>query len=197
MRKGYVWILIIMSLMGTLYLYINIHRYIDTKIFFRYEINYFFEFRDYFNNITIENEMFRYIVKDDYIYTYGLSGYTKTKLGLGIHIIKALNMEYDKNYINGIERRKSYSSLEEIKNKYMDEDVTFITSFDSMDDEDINTFYSLYKRKKDLEEDLSTIEKSRFSYKDGKKVAQGLRELNNSLLKEYMKRNGKINNTSK
>ena len=197
MRKGYVWILIIMSLMGTLYLYINIHRYIDTKIFFRYEINYFFEFRDYFNNITIENEMFRYIVKDDYIYTYGLSGYTKTKLGLGIHIIKALNMEYDKNYINEIERRKSYSSLEEMKDKYMDEDVAFTTSFQSMDDEDINIFYSLYKRKKALEEDLSTIEKSRFSYKDGKKVAQGLRELNNSLLKEYMKRNGKINNTSK
>lgn len=197
MRKVYVWFLIIISLIGTLYLYINIHRYMTTKTFFRYEINYFFEFRDYFNNITIENEMFRHIVKDDYIYTYGLSGYTKTKLGLGIHIIKALNLEYDKNYINEIERRKSYSSLEEIKNKYMDEDVNFITSFEGMDDEDINTFYSLYKRKKDLEEDLSTIEKSHFSYKDGKKVAQGLRELNNSLLKEYMKRNGEINNTSK
>ena len=197
MRKVYAWILIILAIMGLLYLYINIHRYMTTKTFFRYEINYFFEFRDYFNNITIENEMFRYIVKDDYIYTYGLSGYTKTKLGLGIHIIKALNIEYDKNYINEIERRKSYSSLEEIKNKYMDEDVTFNTSFDSMDNEDINTFYSLYKRKKDLEEDLSTIEKSRFSYKDGKKVAQGLRELNDSLIKEYMKRNGEINNTSK
>ena len=197
MRKVYVWFLIIISLIGTLYLYINIHRYMTTKTFFRYEINYFFEFSDYFNNITIENEMFRYIVKDDYIYTYGLSGYTKTKLGLGIHIIKALNMEYDKNYIHDIEGRRSYSSLEVIRNKYMDEDITFITSFDSMDDEDINTFYSLYKRKKDLEEDLSTIEKSRFSYKDGKKVAQGLRELNDSLIKEYMKRNGEINNTSK
>ena len=177
--------------MGTFYLYINIHRYMTTKTFFRYEINYFFEFRDYFNNITIENEMYTYIVKGDYIYTYGLSGYTKTKLGLGIHIIKVLNVEYDKNYINEIERRKSYSSLEEIKDKYMDEDVAFITSFQSMDDEDINTFYLLYNWRKDIEEDLSTIEKSRFSYKDGKKVAQGLRELNDSLLKEYMKRNEK------
>ena len=197
MRKVYIWFLIIVAIIGTLYLYINIHRYMTTKTFFRYEINYFFEFRDYFNNITIENEMFRYIVKDDYIYTYGLSGYTKTKLGLGIHIIKVLNMEYDKNYINEIERRKSYSSLEEIKNKYIGDDVTFTVSFVTMDDEDINTFYSLYKRKKDIEEDLSIIEKSRFSYKDGKKVAQGLRELNNSLIKEYMKRNGEINNTSK
>lgn len=197
MRKGYVWILIIMAITDLLYLYINIHRYMTTKTFFRYEINYFFEFRDYFNDITIENEMYTYIVRGDYIYTYGLSGYTKTKLGLGIHIIKVLNVEYDKNYINEIERRKSYSSLEEMKDKYMDEDVAFTTSFQSMDDEDINIFYSLYKRKKALEEDLSTIEKSRFSYKDGKKVAQGLRELNNSLLKEYMKRNGEINNTSK
>ena len=196
MRKGYVWILIIMAITGLLYLYINIHRYMTTKTFFRYEINYFFEFRDYFNDITIENEMYTYIVRGDYIYTYGLSGYTKTKLGLGIHIIKVLNVEYDKNYINEIERRKSYSSLEEMKDKYMDEDVAFTTSFQSMDDEDINIFYSLYKRKKALEEDLSTIEKSRFSYKDGKKVAQGLRELNNSLLKEYMKRNGEINTTS-
>ena len=113
--------------------------------------------------------MYTYIVRGDYIYTYGLSGYTKTKLGLGIHIIKVLNVEYDKNYINEIERRKSYSSLEEMKDKYMDEDVAFTTSFQSMDDEDINIFYSLYKRKKALEEDLSTIEKSRFSYKDGKK----------------------------
>ena len=196
MRKVYAWILIIIAIIAPLYLYINIHRYMDTKTFFRYEINYFFEFRDYFNDITIENEMFRYIVKDDYIYTYGLSGYTKTKLGLGIHIIKALNLEYDKNYINEIERRKSYSSLEEIKNKYMDEDVNFITSFEGMDDEDINTFYSLYKRKKDIEEDLSIIEKSRFSYKDGKKVAQGLRDLNASLVKEYMKRNGERKETN-
>ena len=196
MRKICIWFLIIVGIIGPLYLYINIHRYMTTKTFFRYEINYFFEFRDYFNNITIENEMYTYIVKGDYIYTYGLSGYTKTKLGLGIHIIKVFNVEYDKNYINEIERRKSYSSLEEIKNKYMDEDVTFITSFDSMDNEDINTFYSLYKRKKDLEEDLSSIEKSRFSYKDGKKVAQGLRELNNSLVKEYRKRNGEIKETN-
>ena len=196
MRKGYVWILIILSIIGTLYLYINIHRYMTTKTFFRYEITYFYELRDYFNNVNIENEMYSYIVKGDYIYTYGLSGYTKTKLGLGIYIVKVLNMEYDKNYIDDIERRKSYSSLERLKNNYMD-DANFTTSFQSMDDEDINTFYLLYKRIPDIEVFLSSIEKSHLSYKDGKKVAQGLRELNNSLLKEYMKRNGEINNTSK
>lgn len=77
------------------------------------------------------------------------------------------------------------------------DDANFTTSFQSMDDEDINTFYLLYKRIPDIEVFLSSIEKSHLSYKDGKKVAQGLRELNNSLLKEYMKRNGEINNTSK
>ena len=98
-RKVYVWLLIIVAIIGPLYLYINIHRYMDTKAFFRYEINYFYELRDYFNNLTIENKMYRYIVKDDYLYTYGVSGYTKTKLGLGIHIIKVLNGEYEKNIL--------------------------------------------------------------------------------------------------
>lgn len=191
MRKICIWFLIIVGILGPLYLYINIHRYMTTKTFFRYEINYFFEFRDYFNDINIENKVYSYTVKGDNLYTYGLSGYTKTKLGLDIHIIKVLNIEYDKNYIHDIEERKSYSSLEGLKNKYMYDDVTFTKSFHSMDDEDINTFYMLYKRIPDIEVFLSSIEKSRFSYKDGKKVAQGLRELNNSLIKEYMKRNGK------
>ena len=60
-----------------------------------------------------------------------------------------------------------------------------------MDDEDLNTFYLLFKKLNDIEEYLSPIEKSHLYYKDGKKVAQGLRELNDSLIKEYMKRNGK------
>ena len=199
MRKVYVWILIIMVIISPLYLYINIHRYIDTKTFFRYEITYFYELRDYFNNLTIENKMYAYIVKDDYLYTYGLSGYTKIKLGLGVNIIKVLNTEYEKNYITDVEGRGSfYSSIEELRYGYLD-DITLLRSFEDMDDEDINTFYLLYKRKGDIEEHLSLIEKYRFSYKDGKKVAQGLRGLNNSLVKEYMKRNGKweINNTSK
>ena len=161
----------------------------DTKTFFRYEINYFYELRDYFNNLTIENKMYRYVVKDDYLYTYGVSGYTKIRLGLGIHIIKVLNDEYEKNYIANVEGRGSfYSSIEELRYGYLD-DITFFTNFEDMDDEDINTFYSLYKRKKDIEENLSTIEKSNLYYKDGKKVAQGLRELNDSLVKEYRKRN--------
>ena len=191
MRKACVWFLIVVVIMGPLYLYINIHRYMDTKTFFRYEITYFYELRDYFNNLTIENNMYTYIVKGDYLYTYGVSGYTKTKLGLGIHIIKVLNVEYEKNYIAQVEGRGSfYSSIEELRYGYLD-DITLLTSFEDMDDEDLNTFYLLFKEPNDIEEHLSLIEKSDLYYKDGKKVAQGLRELNNSLVKEYMKRNGK------
>ena len=199
MRKIYVWLLIIVAIMGPLYLYVNIHRYMDTKTFFRYEINYFYELRDYFNNLTIENNMYSYIVKGDYLYTYGLSGYTKIKLGLGIHIIKVLNVEYEKNYIADVEGRGSfYSSIEDLRYGYLD-NIIFLTNFENIDDEDLDTFYFLYKEMMDVEEYLSIIEKYPDDYKDGKKVAQGLRELNDSLIKEYMKRNGKweINNTSK
>ena len=190
-RKVYIWFFIIVAIIGPLYLYINIHRYMDIKTFFRYEITYFYELRDYFNNLTIENKMYRYVVKDDYLYTYGVSGYTKTKLGVGIHIIKVLNVEYEKNYIAQVEGRGSfYSSIEELRYGYLD-DITLLKSFEDMDDEDLNTFYLLFKEPNDIEKYLSFIEKSDLYYKDGKKVAQGLRELNNSLLKEYMKRNGK------
>ena len=191
LRKVCIWFLIIMAIMGPLYLYINIHRYMDIKTFFRYEITYFYELRDYFNNLTIENKMYRYVVKDDYLYTYGVSGYTKTKLGVGTHIIKVLNVEYEKNYIAQVEGRGSfYSSIDELRYGYLD-DITLLTSFEDMDDEDLNTFYLLFKEPNDIEKYLSFIEKSDLYYKDGKKVAQGLRELNNSLVKEYMKRNGK------
>ena len=44
----------------------------DIKTFFRYEITYFYELRDYFNNLTIENKMYKYIVKGAYLYTYGV-----------------------------------------------------------------------------------------------------------------------------
>ena len=196
MRKVYVWILIIMAIIGPLYLYINIHRYIDTKTFFRYEITYLYELRDYFNNLTIENNIYRYVVKDDYLYTYGLSGYTKIKLGVGIHIIKVLNVEYEKNYIANVEGRGTfYSSIEELRYGYLD-DITLLRSFEDMDDEDLNTFYLLFKKLNNIEEYLLPIEKSHLYYKDGKKVAQGLRDLNNSLVKEYMKRNGEIKTIS-
>ena len=196
MRKVCIWFLIIVAIIGPLYLYINIHRYIDTKTFFRYEITYFYELRDYFNNLTIENNMYNYIVKGDYLYTYGVSGYTKTKLGLGIHIIKVLNMEYEKNYIAQVEGRGSfYSSIEELRYGYLD-NITLLTSFEDMDDEDLNTFYLLFKETNDIEEDLSIIEKYPYDYKDAKKVTQGLRELNNSLVKEYMRRNGEIKETN-
>ena len=182
--------------MGPLYLYINIHRYMDIKTFFRYEITYFYELRDYFNNLTIENKMYRYIVKGDYLYTYGVSGYTKIKLGLGIHIIKVLNVEYEKNYIADVEGRGSfYSSIEDLRYGYLD-NIIFFTNFEDMDDEDLDTFYLLYKEMKDDEEYLSIIEKYPDVYKDAKKVVQGLRDLNDSLIKEYRKRNGEIKETN-
>ena len=182
--------------MGLLYLYINIHRYMTTKTFFRYEINYFYELRDYFNNLTIENNMYWYIVKGDYLYTYGVSGYTKIKLGVAIHIIKVLNGEYEKNYIADVEGRGSfYSSIGELRYGYLD-DITFLTNFEDMDDEDLDTFYLLYKEMKDDEEYLSIIEKYPDVYKDAKKVVQGLRDLNDSLIKEYRKRNGEIKETN-
>ena len=196
MRKVYAWILIILAIMGLLYLYINIHRYMTTKTFFRYEINYFYELRDYFNNLTIENNMYWYIVKGDYLYTYGVSGYTKIKLGVAIHIIKVLNGEYEKNYIADVEGRGSfYSSIGELRYGYLD-DITFLTNFEDMDDEDLDTFYLLYKEMKDDEEYLSIIEKYPDVYKDAKKVVQGLRDLNDSLIKEYRKRNGEIKETN-
>lgn len=196
MRKACVWFLIVVAIIGPLYLYINIHRYMDTKTFFRYDINYFYELRDYFNNLTIENKMYRYIVKGDYLYTYGVSGYTKIKLGLGIHIIKVLNVEYEKNYIADVEGRGSfYSSIEDLRYGYLD-NIIFLTNFEDMDDEDLDTFYLLYKEVKDVEEYLSIIEKYPYGYKDGKKVTQGLRELNNSLVKEYRRRNGEIKETN-
>ena len=196
MRKACVWFLIIVAIIGPLYLYINIHRYMDIKTFFRYEITYFYELRDYFNNLTIENKMYRYIVKGDYLYTYGVSGYTKIKLGLGIHIIKVLNVEYEKNYIADVEGRGSfYSSIEELRYGYLD-DITLLTNFEDMDDEDLDTFYLLYKEMMDVEEYLSIIEKYPDGYKDAKKVVQGLRDLNDSLVKEYRKRNGEIKETN-
>ena len=146
----------------------------DIKTFFRYEITYFYELRDYFNNLTIENKMYTYIVKGDYLYTYGVSGYTKIKLGLGIHIIKVLNVEYEKNYIADVEGRGSfYSSIGELRYGYLD-DITLLRNFEDMDDEDmddedINTFYLLYKRIPDIEEYLSIEEKYPYDYKDEKK----------------------------
>ena len=196
MRKVCIWFLIIVAIIGPLYLYINIHRYMDTKTFFRYEINYFYELRDYFNNLTIENKVYSYTVKDDNLYIYGVSGYTKIKLGLGIHIIKVLNMEYEKNYIADVEGRGSfYSSIEELRYGYLD-NITLLTNFEDMDDEDLDTFYLLYKKTKIDEEYLAIIEKYPYGYKDGKKVTQGLRELNNSLIKEYRKRNREIKETN-
>ena len=181
-----------MAMVGFLYLYVNIHRYLDTKTFFRYEITFVFELRDYFNQRTIENEMFTYIVKNDTLYAYGLSGYTKVKLGMGVHIIKILNPEYESNYIPSLDARGPYySSIDELRQKY-GSNLILEYNFHVLDDTDIATFVELLNETKSRESShYSFLEDSGDLYKDGKKMAQGLRILNDALIGEYMERTEK------
>ena len=178
--------------MGPLYLYINIHKYMDTKTFFRYEITFVFELRDYFNQRTIENEMFTYVVKNDTLYVYGLSGYTKVELGMGVHIIKILNPEYESNYIPSLDARGPYySSIDELRQEY-GSNLILEYNFDVLDDTDIATFVELLNETKSKESTYySFLEDSGDLYKDGKKMAQGLRTLNDALIREYMERTEK------
>lgn len=193
MRKACVWFLIIVAIIGSLYLYINIHRYMDTKTFFRYEITFVFELRDYFNQKTIENEMFTYVLKNDTLYVYGLSGYTKVYLGLDVHIVKILNPEYENNYIQSLDGRGSYySSIDELRQEY-GSNLILEHNFDTVDDSDITTFMELLSKSKPRESaSYNFLEDSGDLYKDGKKMAQGLRSINDSLIKEYEKRNREI-----
>ena len=179
-------------MVGFLYLYVNIHRYLDTKTFFRYEITFVFELRDYFNQRTIENEMFTYVVKNDTLYVYGLSGYTKVNLGMGVHIIKTLNPEYENNYIPSLDARGPYySSIDELRQEY-GSNLILEHNFDALDDTDIATFVELLNETKSRESShYSFIEDSGDLYKDGKKMAQGLRILNDALIGEYMERTEK------
>ena len=183
-------LLLILAMVGSLYLYVNIHRYLDTKTFFRYEITFVFELRDYFNQRTIENEMFTYIVKNDTLYAYGLSGYTKVKLGMGVHIIKILNPEYESNYIPSLDARGPYySSIDELRQEYGG-NLILEHNFDALDDTDIATFVELLNETKSRESShYSFLEDSGDLYKDGKKMAQGLRMLNDALIGEHFKRN--------
>ena len=188
--KFYLFFLLIMAMVGFLYLYVNIHRYLDTKTFFRYEITFVFELRDYFNQRTIENEMFTYIVKNDTLYVYGLSGYTKVKLGMGVHIIKVLNPEYESNYIPSLDARGPYySSIDELRQEY-GSNLILEHHFGALDDTDIATFVELLNETKSRESShYSFLEDSGDLYKDGKKMAQGLRSLNDDLIREHFKRN--------
>ena len=189
-RKVCIWFLIIMAIMGPLYLYINIHQYMDIKTFFRYEITFAFELRDYFNRKTIENEIFTYVLKNDTLYVYGLSGYTKVYLGLDVHIVKILNPEYENNYIQSLDGRGSYySSIDELRQEY-GSNLILEHHFGALDDTDIATFVELLNETKSRESShYSFLEDSGDLYKDGKKMAQGLRILNNDLIREHFKRN--------
>jgi hypothetical protein len=188
--KFYLFFLLIMAMVGSLYLYVNIHRYLDTKIFFRYEITFVFELRDYFNQRTLENEMFTYVVKNDTLYVYGLSGYTKVKLGMGVHIIKILNPEYESNYIPSLDARGPYySSIDELRQEY-GSNLMLEHNFGALDDTDIATFVELLNETRSRESShYSFLEDSGDLYKDGKMMAQGLRILNDALIGEHFKRN--------
>lgn len=192
MRKIWTILLIIFAIIGGIHIYINIHQYINTETFFRYKITFVFELRDYFNQKTIENEMFGYIVKNDTLYVYGLSGYTKVKLGLAIQIIKIINPEYENNYIPTLDGRGSfYSSINELREEYGN-NLILENNFEKLNDTDISIFIELFNEAKSRElVHYNFLEDSGDLYKDGKKIGQGLRLLNDSLIKEYEKRNKK------
>ena len=180
MRKIWTILLIIFAIIGGIHIYINIHRYINTETFFRYKITFVFELRDYFNQKTIENEMFGYIVKNDTLYVYGLSGYTKVKLGLAIQIIPTLDG-----------RGSFYSSINELREEYGN-NLILENNFEKLNDTDISIFIELFNEAKSRElVHYTFLEDSGDLYKDGKKIGQGLRLLNDSLIKEYEKRNKK------
>lgn len=192
MRKIWTILLIIFAIIGGTHIYINIHRYINAETFFRYKITFVFELRDYFNQKTIENEMFGYIVKNDTLYVYGLSGYTKVKLGWAIQIIKIINPEYENNYIPTLDGRGSfYSSINELREEYGN-NLILENNFEKLSDTDISIFIELFNEAKSRElVHYNFLEDSGDLYKDGKKIGQGLRLLNDSLIKEYKKRNKK------
>lgn len=197
MRKVWIFFFIIVSIIGSVYIYIHIHRYIYTKTFFRYKITFVFELRDYFNRRTIENEMFTYVVKNDVLYVYGLSGYTKVNLGLDIQIVKIINPQYEDNYIPSLDGRGAfYSSINELREEY-GKNLIIQNNFEKLNDTDISIFVELLNEVKQNELlYYNFLEDSGDLYKNGKKMAQGLRSLNDSLIKEYKKRNGDTNNTS-
>ena len=197
MRKVWIFFFIIVSIIGSVYIYIHIHRYIYTKTFFRYKITFVFELRDYFNRRTIENEMFTYVVKNDVLYVYGLSGYTKVNLGLDIQIVKIINPQYEDNYIPSLDGRGAfYSSINELREEY-GKNLIIQNNFENLNDTDISIFVELLNEVKQNELlYYNFLEDSGDLYKNGKKMAQGLRSLNDSLIKEYKKRNGDTNNTS-
>lgn len=129
-------------------------------------------------------------MKKDTLYVYGLSGYTKVKLGMGVHIIKILNPEYESNYIPSMDTRGPYySSIDELRQEY-GSNLILEHHFGALDDTDIATFVKLLNETKSRESShYSFLEDSGDLYKDGKKMAQGLRILNNDLIREHFKRN--------
>ena len=111
---------------------------------------------------------------------------------MGVHIIKILNPAYESNYIPSLDARGPYySSIDELRQEYGG-NLILEHNFGALDDTDIATFVELLNETKSRESShYSFLEDSSDLYKDGKKMAQGLRILNDALIRECMERTEK------
>ncbi len=156
--------------------------------FFRYEITNFQEAYDYFNKVSVENDVFAYKVDQSYLYIYGIGGYTRIHLGLKNNIIKVINEEYYKNLVIDKDGRGSYrSTLEQLREKY-GKNIIIETNFNHFSNHDIQVFVSLYKENQEFVEwlDERYITDKLSNQKDiisTRKTFTNLHNLNESLLK--------------
>lgn len=157
--------------------------------FIRYKINHFFELEDYFRGNIIENHIFRHNIKNNYLYTYGVTGYTKVYLGLRSDITKIINSKYDENFLHEQDLRYNlYSNIKELKAKY-GYNLSIKNNFKEISDNDLEIFMKLYKKEMRYKHDYQySIVDNDLLYKNGKEVLQGLDELNLDLVTIYNQR---------
>lgn len=178
-----------------LYFFINIflswlnNEYlVNIETFFRYKISYFHELGDYFNKRIIENKIFSYSVKNNYLYTYGITGYTKVYLGLNADITKIINSKYDENYAHIKDgRHVLYSSIKELKEIYGN-NLSLKKDFNDISDDDLKVFMDIYQKELQYKHDYEYIKQDTLFYKNGNEVMNGLNELNTSLINTYNRR---------
>lgn len=144
---------------------------------------------DYFRGNIIENRIFRHNIKNNYLYTYGVTGYTKVYLGLIADITKIINSKYDENFLHEQELRYNlYSNIKELKAKY-GYNLSIKNNFKEISDNDLEIFMELYKKEMRYQHDYQySIVDNDLLYKNGKDVLKGLDELNLDLVTTYNQR---------
>lgn len=158
------------------------------KIFFRYQINNFYELKDYFNDINIENYVFQYTIQNGFLYTYGLTGYTKANLGLHINVVKVVNAKYDKNLKSTVEGRGSfYSTIYGLGKTYSDK-LVILNNFYFIENRDVEVFMRLYRKEIEEKNTYEHIKGNSLYYRDGADIMCGLEEVNKLLTEEYQRR---------